>query len=233
MAKMASNLIGLGWDNRFEDLFLPWAERDCSPGRIIGVQREIYSVAIDNGIKEAKVSGRFVYKAQFKGDFPAVGDWVAIETKAEQPRILAVLPRKSSFVRKLPIKGGRKMKDGMIDGGTTEEQAIAANVDTVFIVTGLDQNFEPRRVERYLTLTVKSGAAPLLILNKADLHGDPGVYVSQLTAIAREIPVYAVSAETGHNMEVFSRYIGLGKTVVFIGGTDHQKCRAEGMLSDA
>ena len=209
----------LGWNSWFKDGYCSWAEKNNHPGRVIGMQREVYTVATEIGTLAARVSGKFMYKAQFKRDYPAVGDWVVLDGNAGLPLIKAVLPRKSSFARKLPIKGGRKLKDGMIDGGTTEEQIIAANVDTVFIVTGLDQNFEPRRIERYLTLSANSGADPVLLLNKADLHADPDFHVFQLCEVAREIPVHTVSAETGYNMESISQYMCPGKTVVFIGSS--------------
>lgn len=190
-----------------------------NPGRVFAMQREVYVVVAETGTVQAKVSGKFIHDAQCKGDYPAVGDWVLVDRKLDQHLIQAVLPRKSSFSRKLPIQGGRKLKDGIIDGGTTEAQVIAANIDTVFIVAGLDQDFDPRRIERYLTLAAQSGAAPVLILNKADLQPNPQLYVSQLSGIAGEIPLHAVSAATGANMDSILRCMGAGNTVVFIGSS--------------
>lgn len=209
----------LGWTQHFAELFAPWGKLHCSPGRIVGVQRDMYSVLTERGQRSARVTGKFIHEALCKGDYPAVGDWVALDISREYPLIKAVLPRKSKFGRKAPIRGGRKLKGGIIVGGTTEEQVIAANIDTVFVVTGLDQNFEPRRIERYLTLIVNSGAMPVLLLNKADLHANLDTYTAQLASITEGIPLHTVSAETGHNLDCLNKYLLPGCTVVFVGSS--------------
>lgn len=219
MSAEDKSLVRLGWSPWFQEAYTPWDNTGCSPGRIVGMQRDIYEVLTEKGALAAKVTGKFRHEARFKGDFPVTGDWVALENSADQTLIKAVLPRKSKFARKVPIRGGRKLKNGIIDGGATEEQVIAANVDTAFIVTGLDQDFEPRRIERYLALTVQSGAAPVIILNKADIPVNLEIYLSKLAEIAKDTPVHAVSAETGLNLEIFSSYLIPGKTLVFLGSS--------------
>src|SRR4029450_744269 len=96
--------------------------------------------------------------AAARADFPAVGDWVAVERPVDggDARIRAVLPRFTRFSRRAA-------------GDPTEEQIVAANIDTVFLVSGLDGDFNPRRIERYLVVAWESGATPVIVLNKADL----------------------------------------------------------------
>lgn len=212
-------LAQLGWTQHFAELFAPWEKMHCIPGRIVGMQRDMYSVVTERGQWSARITGKFIHTAQCKGDYPAVGDWVALDISREHLLIKAVLPRKSKFGRKAPIRGGRKLKGGIIVGGTTEEQVIAANIDTVFVVIGLDQNFEPRRIERYLSLIVNSGATPVLLLNKADLHDNLDAYTAQLAAITEGISLHTVSAETGHNLDCLNEYLLPGCTVVFVGSS--------------
>lgn len=120
---------------------------------------------------DAKLSGKFRYAAVMKKQYPVVGDWVAAQIieGSNNAIIYGVLPRKSGFTRKAPISGGRKIRNGQIVGGTIEEQIVAANIDTAFIVSGLDDNFNLQRLERYITLSYNSGANPVILLNKADL----------------------------------------------------------------
>jgi ribosome biogenesis GTPase / thiamine phosphate phosphatase len=98
-------------------------------------------------------------------------------------------------------------------------QILAANIDTVFIVTGLDGNFSTGRIERFLTATASSGASPVLLLNKADLCPDPAVYLEELERIAKGRPVHVVSAATGAGIECFAQYLTPGKTVAFLGSS--------------
>src|SRR6185503_13103556 len=117
-------------------------------------------------------------------DFPAVGDWVALETPETggDARIRAVLPRASRFSRRAA-------------GNPTEEQVVAANVDVVFLVSGLDGDFNPRRIERYLVTAWESGASPVILLNKADLVDDAATSVAEVGGLAAGVPVHAVSAK--------------------------------------
>jgi ribosome biogenesis GTPase len=133
--------------------------------------------------------------------------------------IKTILPRKSSFVRKLAISGGRKLKNGSISGGIIEEQVICSNIDTSFIVTGLDQNFDIHRIERYITLVYNNGSNPVLLLNKADVCTSVDGYIEQVEEIAQGIPVHALSAVKGTGMSVLHSYLQPGKTVAFLGSS--------------
>src|SRR5919107_3100508 len=124
---MSELLLRLGWNDRLDTLFGVHRDQGLVPGRVILEHTHIYRVMSDAGEWLARVSGRLRHQAQARADFPAVGDWVALEppTHGGDARILAVVPRYSRFSRRAA-------------GDVTEEQVVAANVDTVFIVAGLD-----------------------------------------------------------------------------------------------
>ncbi len=129
------------------------------------------------------------------------------------------MPRKNCFARKQPISGGRKIRNGIIVGGHIEEQVVASNIDTAFIVSGLDGNFNITRIERYITLAYNSGVNPVIILNKADACNKIDEYKTKVNDIAIGIPIYCISAISNIGMEVFKEYLSYGKTVVFFGSS--------------
>ncbi len=154
------DLETIGWDSFFLDNFAIFQEEGLIPGRITEVQRKSYMALTETGEIETRVSGKFRFTAEDKTTFPVVGDWVAIKMETySKGTIHAVLPRKSKFSRK-------------IAGKITEEQVLLSNVDYVFIVSGLDNDFNIQRIERYLTLVSKSGSKPVIILNKSDICED-------------------------------------------------------------
>ena len=138
---------------------------------------------------------------------------VAGESKAV---IHHLLPRRTQFVRKQPVSGGKKKGrfegQSIMDGGSTDEQVIASNVDTLFIVAGLDQNYNIHRIERYLTQAYTSGARPVILLNKADLCRDAAARVLEVEQVAGGLPVYAVSAIRSSGLDCIGSYLGRGQT---------------------
>jgi ribosome biogenesis GTPase / thiamine phosphate phosphatase len=211
----------LGWDSFFEKQFEAYQKRGHYQGRVMKRQNDSY--IIFDGVQrvEAKVTGRFKFQSKAVKDYPAIGDWVVFDWKEGDSFALihAVLPRKSVFSRKLAISGGRKLKNGMIDGGKTEEQIIAANIDFVFIMSGLDDDFDLRRLERYLTLAYNSGAAPVILLNKIDLCEHVTERVEKVKQIAFNVPIHCISAEHRINMEKLSSYFIPGKTIAVLGSS--------------
>jgi ribosome biogenesis GTPase len=137
-----------------------------------------------------------------------VGDWVAAAVRADESRatVHAVLPRRSAFLRKVAWE-------------ETKPQVVAANVDVVFVVCGLDANYNVRRVERYLTLAWESGAQPVVLLTKADLCEDVATYVSEIESIAFGIPVHPVSAPRGDGVETVRSYVPHGRTAALLGSS--------------
>jgi ribosome biogenesis GTPase / thiamine phosphate phosphatase len=212
----------LGWDSFFESHFKNhFKENGYYPGRVIKKNSENYTILTGYGYIQGKISGKFRYKMNVSKDFPTVGDWVVFETKENSNfvSIQAVLPRRSCFSRKQPISGGRKIKNGIIEGGSTEEQVIAANIDKVFIVSGLDRNFDIRRIERYITLTYNSGADPIIVLNKVDVCNRLEVYIEMVKSIALNIPILAISAEKNINMNSLLPYLSTGNTIALLGSS--------------
>jgi ribosome biogenesis GTPase len=219
------DLKELGWNTDLENTFAPLAEQSFSPARVATQQKGVYVLFCEKGEISAEVSGKFRYNALTKSAFPAVGDWVAVALPPAEGKAIihSLLPRKSSFTRKPPISGGRKLAtvEGVeiLDGGSTEEQVIASNIDTVFIVVGLDNNFSSRRIERYLTLALSSGARPVIVLNKADLCGDVEKRISEVEPLAGGTPIHAVSAIRKEGLNGLERYLLKGETIAFLGSS--------------
>jgi ribosome biogenesis GTPase len=164
-------------------------------------------VATNSTELTAGTTGRFRNAIVQRSDLPGVGDFVAMHlaTGDGPATITAVLPRTTALVRKA--------------SGEVRPQLLAANVDVVFIVTAPDGDFNLPRIERYLALVRESGAAPVIVLNKADLTNDVIATVGQIAAIAPGIPVHAISARTGNGMRDLERYFSGSRTVGLIGSS--------------
>lgn len=201
-------LIDLGWDSFFESYFEPYRKQGLSAMRIIRENRENYLAYGDKGEYKCKISGKFRFEADSKGKFPSVGDWVAVSARHKEGKatIHTLLPRKSVFIRK-------------VAGQITEEQVVAANIDTAFIVCGLDLNFNLRRIERYLSLAWESGSVPVILLNKADLCSAAEARKHEVESIALGVDVYTISATQKLGMAALNKYIKIGKTAAFLGSS--------------
>jgi ribosome biogenesis GTPase len=204
----AMNLSQLGWNSFFEGHFEEFKGRGFIPARVAREHRNVYLVYSECGELTARISGKIRHNARSRADFPAVGDWVAADASLKESKatIHALLPRKSSFCRKVAwVK--------------TEEQVVGANVDTVFLMCGLDQDFNLRRIERYLTLAWESGASPVIVLNKADVCPDINSCLEKVETIAFGIPVHAISALRDSGVEGMVEYLRPGKTVALLGSS--------------
>jgi ribosome biogenesis GTPase len=202
------DLAALGWSERFAEAFATHAADGLVPARVALEHTHIYRVLSENGEWLARVSGRLRHHAAARVDFPAVGDWVAIEPPLDggDARIRAVLPRFSRFSRRAA-------------GNPGEEQIVAANIDTVFLVSGLDGDFNLRRIERYLVVAWDSGATPVVVLNKADLVGDVDVLVGEVQSVAAGVDVHAVSVRHPDTLDVLRRHLGAGRTGALLGSS--------------
>jgi ribosome biogenesis GTPase len=201
-------LEDLGWSDFFAEAFAPHAKQGLVPARVIRESRGVYGVTTGERELSAAASGR-LWHGEEGGGAPAVGDWVAVRlpTLPEEPGLIrAILPRKSKFSRKAA-------------GARTDEQVVAANVDTVFLVTGLDHDFSPRRIERYLTASWESGANPVVLLNKSDLDAELDEHLLEVEGVAMGVPVHAISAKAGQGLEALAPYLGKGKTVSVLGSS--------------
>ncbi|MCP4399291.1 MAG: ribosome small subunit-dependent GTPase A [bacterium] len=202
------NLEQVGWNSFFEQQIEAYQQFGWIPARISSEQKKLYQIYSDAGESLAELSGKMLYTAESRSDFPVVGDWVVIAPQPEgSPAIIhALLSRKTSFSRKAA-------------GNVTEEQVIAANMDTVFIVSGLDRDFNLRRIERYLTLVYNSGANPVIVLNKADLCEDVNFCISKVESIACGIAVHPISAREHDGIETLRSYTSEGSTVALLGSS--------------
>lgn len=198
----------LGWDPFFAQHFTSYADQGYSVGRVAVEYKGLYRVLTEDSELLAGISGKMQYQAQGLEDFPAVGDWVVIRPLVEEKRAIihAVLPRKSKFSRK-------------VAGKKTDEQVVAANVDTVFLVNALNKDFNPRRIERYLTLVWSSGANPVIILSKADLCENVDAQLMELDSIAYGLPIHVISSLEERGIEELDQYFKIGKTVAFLGSS--------------
>ena len=204
------SLDDLGWNSFFQKHYLSLETPGAMPARVISESRGSFQIYCHHGELSAGVSGRMRYCAGEENLYPAVGDWVVIKPllKEHKAVIHAVLPRKSRFSRK-------------VTGERTEEQIVSANIDTVFIVSGLDggRNFNLRRIERYLTLAWSSGAIPVMVLNKEDLCNDVKVYISSIESIAPGVSIHTVSARQKTGLDALRNYLIRGNTAAFLGSS--------------
>ena len=202
---MAFDLKDLGWDDGWSKAFAPFAADQLVPARVAIEFNYIYRVFAESGELQVQHSGKLRHEAE---SLSAVGDWVAVRpTPGEETgTIEAILPRRSKFSRK-------------VAGELTEEQIVAANIDTVFLVMGLDGDYNPRRLERYLLLAYESGASPVVILNKSDVADHLAEDMDEIQALTVGIPVHAISAKEQSGVDVITGYLGPGKTGALLGSS--------------
>jgi ribosome biogenesis GTPase len=192
------SLEKFGWNSYFESEFLRVAEPGAEPARVALADRELFAVWTESGEREASVSGRLRHSG---GDWPAVGDWVVLEGGV---RIECVLRRQTAFSRKEA-------------GAVTRAQVIAANIDVLFVVAGLDGDFNLRRLERYLLLGRESGARPVVVLNKSDLREDAEEVAVDAAALGA--PVVTTSALDGCGLAGLEAHIAPRQTAALTGSS--------------
>ena len=175
------------------------------PARVTAVHKERYEIVCQYGMTYARLKT----KEYFVEDevFPTAGDYVMIDyIENGDSRITATLPRRTLFSRREP-------------GTIPRDQAVAANFDYVFIMQSLNLDFNPKRLERYLTLAWQSGTTPVILLTKADLVEDYWDYLTQVERVAAGVNIHVVSAHTGYGLNRLGAYLQPGKTVVFLGSS--------------
>jgi ribosome biogenesis GTPase / thiamine phosphate phosphatase len=200
-------LAALGWSEVWRQRFAALGTDGLVPGRVVGEHRTHFRVVTDEGELSAEITGRLRNGANQRSDLPGVGDFVALRLAiGDGPAsIEAVLPRSSELVRKA--------------AGESRPQLLAANVDTIFIVTGLDGDFNLQRIERYVALVRSGGSSPVIIVNKVDLANDVAGTIAQIAAVAPDIPIHAISARSGDGAGPLEGYFDGGKTIALIGSS--------------
>lgn len=200
------DLTALGWNDFFAKNFEQFAAQSYSAGRTLAVYGNCYRLQTERGEMLARITGKMRYESTDAEDLPVVGDWVICIEQGQYATIHGILPRKSKFSRKT---AGRR----------TEEQVVAANIDTVFLVMGLDRDFNVRRLERYLTLVWESGSDAVIVLNKADLCDEVDERIERVQAAAMGLPVVVTSATQGMGLGGFAPFLKPGRTVALLGSS--------------
>jgi ribosome biogenesis GTPase len=202
------DLHALGWDDGFAAAFEPFVREGLVPARVTLEHQHIYTVHTGDADLLATVAGGLRHKIAARREFPAVGDWVVLRALVAGRRavIHAVLPRRSKFSRK-------------VAGDETDEQIIAANIDTVFLMIGLDADYSLRRMERYLATIHEGGASPVVILNKADVCEDVAARLAEVEAAAGGAPVVAVSTRLDAQLAAVEQFVVPGRTIALLGSS--------------
>ena len=206
-------LNDLGWNERFEAEFADCREKGWVPARLIRDNKISYGAVLDDGTEmEVALGGAVYHEAETDAELPAVGDWVALEMGAEgneyEGLIRARLERQTCLSRKAPGKG-------------TEEQVMAANVNVVFVVTDAGQDFNLRRMERYYTVMLRSGARSVVLLHKSDLYPDEINQMAKdaLQSLNPDVEVVLTSAIESSGVDVIRGYLEPGVTIALIGSS--------------
>jgi len=210
-AENTSALAALGWDAEWQRAFDAMSQEHPGllPARISMETKLNYLVWTAEDELPAKVTGKLLHETKRDPlNRPKVGDWVGVSLadKGERAQIRQLLPRRSQLTRKVP-------------GRRNEAQVIAANFDTVFIVQGLDDNFNLRRLERCLVMVHEGGAQPVVVLNKRDVCRNLAERLREARTAAGQTPIVSLSAITGEGMDLLQPWIRPGQTVAFIGSS--------------
>jgi len=202
------SLEDYGWDDSWVEKLAQAEDPRGIPARVISEHRSSYHVHTGEVDITAKAAGR-LYHAPFRQtELPAVGDWVVVDDvdASGTATIRGVLPRKSTFSRK-------------VAGKNSNEQVMATNLDTVWIVTTFGTDLNPARLERYVALVVESGAEPVIILAKGDLAEATEAVIESLAERIHNVPIYAVSAKSKTGLENLDKYIAPGQTIALLGSS--------------
>ena len=203
-----NDLKKFGWNDFFEACFTEFNKEGFIPARVSVEHRNYYELYSGIGDLTAEKSGKLFYNAEDSSLLPAVGDWVVIKPLENEDKafIHAVLPRKSKFSRKKA-------------GETTEEQIVAANVDTVFIMSSLNQELNFRRIERYLALAWENDVLPVVLLSKADICEDIYGKLAEAQTVFTGTDVHVISSIKGAGLDELHRYFEGNKTAAVIGSS--------------
>lgn len=204
-------LESLGWGPDLAAAFsvvLSQSSLPLVPGRVVRQARGLLSVQTSERLFLARTAGRLLHQAAGAEALPTIGDWVALQLPSGDGEALlhAVLPRRGVLMRREA-------------GSERDGQLIAANLDVVFLVAGLDDNYNPRRIERALAMAWNSGAAPVVVLSKADLDSRVAERLLEVEALAPGVPVLALSARTGEGVEALLPLLPAGKTGTLLGSS--------------
>lgn len=204
---MMNNLVKFGWNEKYAHEAENYP--NLIPGRITSQYGNLYRAVTENGELLAKVSGKFAFNAKNPSDYPVVGDFVMLDRYCEETEngvIHNILTRKSAFKRKTA-------------GKTHETQIVASNVDYVFICMSLDENYNLRRLERYLSVAWDSGATPVVLLTKSDLCENTDIFFNEVSSVAIGTDIHITSSLDDSVIKCVQSYLKEGVTACFIGSS--------------
>jgi ribosome biogenesis GTPase / thiamine phosphate phosphatase len=196
-----------GWDESWFNEFSKYKEEGLMAGRVFERNRHAYSVFTEAGLVDAELAGALLHRSD-TSELPITGDWVVLRQcmPGDVAVIQAILPRRTCFSRRAA-------------GKAVIEQVIAANIDLLFVVCGLDQDYNLRRLERYLVAAGETGATVVVVLNKADLCDDREARVAEVQAIAPGVSVIPISAIADDPGPMLIPLIASGRTAALVGSS--------------
>jgi ribosome biogenesis GTPase / thiamine phosphate phosphatase len=202
-------LEDLGYNDNLEKFRTDNNLHRFETGRVIAEHKERYIIKTDKGEFEAEITGNIRFTAKSREDFPAVGDWVALTTYDSDFAIIHMIFPRSSIIKRQAV------------GQFGEIQIIATNIDYTFIVQAVDRDFNINRLERYLTICYSSAVSPIIVLSKIDLtNGDQvSEILVNIKARIKNVPVIAISNESGEGYELLKKVIEKGKTYCMLGSS--------------
>ena len=208
---MNQTLRAFGWDDAWAAAFATHAAPGVEPARVVvELRRHYYAVQTATGELLGELTGKFHHGADREAQaYPAVGDWVAVQVSSggHRAQIHALLPRRSCFSRQAA-------------GEAQVEQIVAANIDTVFLVSGLDANYNPKRIQRFFVAARDSDAQPVIILNKSDLCDNPDIVREEIELLVPGVPVLITSTHTRKGLKsLVETYALPGRTLAFVGSS--------------
>jgi ribosome biogenesis GTPase len=205
---MFMDLSELGWNTTYRENIDESAIQKLIIGRVSRQNGKQYKVITQENELNATLTNSYLKRIKDKSEIPVVGDWVGLNINPDIKAyyISMIFPRKNKLSRK-------------VAGIKSEEQLIASNIDIIFIVMGVDADYNLRRLERYLSMVSEIKAQPVIVLNKIDKNKDFERYLKDIEKISRDIPIVAISAKDGSNISGVLKYILPGKTIVLVGSS--------------
>ena len=205
---MNTHLISLGWNETFQFHFESIKEEEFIPARVTRENRGQYIIHTGHNVSIARMNPAVNKRMQSSGIKPTVGDWLAVEPSSLDSgyEVRHILPRSSHFERQ-------------VAGKTSDLQSVAANFDYLFLVSGLDGDFNPNRIQRYLSLAWNGQTQPVVILNKKDLADDLQNILNEVRKVAKGIPIKSISAIDPSSLECLAEFLGTGKTIALLGSS--------------
>jgi ribosome biogenesis GTPase / thiamine phosphate phosphatase len=208
MEEKMMKMEDLGWNEFFETDRAKLGLEDFEMARVTAEYKGLYKVKNTEGEYSAKITGKRMFEAASREDYPAVGDWVAISRPdGEQAIIQEVLPRRTVIKRKYSGKDGA--------------QIIATNIDTAFVVESMDRDYSLNRIERYFAIARDGGIRPAAIINKTDLisRTELDLRLAEIRSRLGEVEIIPTSNLTEEGLERLKKYIVKNKTYCFLGSS--------------